>query len=209
MKLGPLAVCATAALLCACAATSVKQTWKSPEYPGGPVSKAAVLAVEERIDIRKAIENRLAYQLQKAGAPAFTSYDRLSLGEINQDKPAAAERLRSEGATVVVIMRLRDVASSYRESRPGTERYAGVITGYEHDIWYDYYSMAYVDMGVTYGTLKQKVYLETSIFDLKTAKRVWSALTETVVTETMDKVPEMDRIVSKVIAAMRKDGMVP
>jgi hypothetical protein len=196
-------------MLCGCAATSVKKTWKSPEYKGGSMGKAAVLAVDERMPVRKSFENRLAYQLQQAGASAFVSYDRLSLEEINRDKPAAAQRLRSDGATVVVIMRLTDRSTAYRESRPGAERYAGITTGYEPGAWYDYYSVAYMDMGVTYGTLKQKVYLETSIFDLQTTKRIWSALTETSISEGMDDISEMDRIVSKVIAAMRKDGMFP
>jgi hypothetical protein len=204
-----IAGCALGALLCSCASTSVKTTWKSPEYQAGPLSKVAVVAIDHRIDVRKGFENRLVRQLRNGGASAITTYDLLSLGEINKDKPAAAERLRSAGAEAVVIMRLRDVASFYRESRPGPERYAEVITGYEPGIWYDYYSLAYSDMSPTYGNLKQKVYLETSVFDLKSAKRLWSGLTETVVTENMDRVAEMDPVVERAVAALRKDSMVP
>jgi len=209
MHLRALAGCVLATLLCSCAATSVKQTWKSPNYNGGPFTKLAVLAVDERGDVRQAFENRLARQLQKQGASVIRTYEVLSLSEINRDKPAAAEHLRSEGVKAVVIMRLRDLESFYRESRPGPERYAEVITGWEAGPWYDYYSVAYMDMSPTYGNLKQKVYLETSLFDLKTSKRLWSGLTETVVTETMDRVAEMDPIVAKVVAAMHKDRMVP
>ena len=64
-------------------------------------------------------------------------------------------------------------------------------------------------MSPTYGNLKQQVYLETSVFDLKTSKRVWSGLTLTVVTETMDRVAEMDPIVAKVVEEMHKDAMIP
>jgi hypothetical protein len=78
----------------------------------------------------------------------------------------------------------------------------------ETGVWQDYYSIAYMDMSPTYGSLKQTIYLETSVFDLNTEKRIWSGLTETVVTDTMDRVAEMDPIVEKVVAAMRKDGIV-
>jgi hypothetical protein len=204
-----LAGCALAVVLCSCASTSVKQTWKSPEYKGQPLTKLAVLAVDERGDVRQAFENRLANQIQKQGASVIRTYELLSLTEISHDKQAAAERLRSEGAQAVAIMRLRDLDSFYRESRPGPQRYAEVITGWESGPWYDYYSLAFMDMSPTYGNLKQQVYLETSLFDLNTSKRVWSGLTLTVVTETMDRVAEMDPIVSKVVAAMHKDGMIP
>jgi hypothetical protein len=68
--------------------------------------------------------------------------------------------------------------------------------------------VAYQDMSPTFGNLKQKIFLETSIFDLNTAKRVWSGLSQTVIPENMDRVAEMDEIVSKFLTAMRRDGMI-
>ena len=138
-----------------------------------------------------------------------TTFNLISLPEINQDKMAAAARIRATGAEALVTMRLADATSSYREMRPGSERYAQTITGLEAGTWYDYYSVAFADMGTTYSSLKQQVYLETIVFDLKTAKRLWSGGTKTVVTESMDRAAEVDRIIAKVVAAMRKDGMIP
>jgi len=173
------------------------------------MTKVATLAVDERTLLRQGFENRLAAQLNEGGAKAIPTFDLLSLAEINRDKPAAAERLRSAGADGILIMRLVDLATRYRETRPGSSSYAEVITGFETTGWYNYYSVAFADMSPTYGNLKQKVYLETALFDLKTAKRLWSGLTETTVTDTMDRVAEMDPLVAKVVSAMRKDGMVP
>jgi hypothetical protein len=65
-----------------------------------------------------------------------------------------------------------------------------------------------MDMSSTYGSLKQTVYLETSLYNLKTEKRVWSGVTQTVVTENMDRVAEMDPLIEKILAAMRKDGVI-
>ena len=209
MHLKSLAACALTAFLCSCTATSVKTTWKSPAYQGGPLTKVAVLTIDSRGSLRKGFENRFVASLNEHGSTAITTFDLLSLPEINQDKPAAALRLRSAGAEVVLTLRLVDAASSYHEVQPGGERYAAVTTGFETYGWYDYYSVAFASLSPTYGSLKMRIYLETTLFDLKTGERLWSGLTETVITEKMDRVSEMDPIVAKAVAAMRKDGMVP
>jgi hypothetical protein len=205
--LHPLSLCALAALLCSCAATSIKKTWKAPDCQQ-PVGKIAVLTIENRGLLRQGFENRFVAQLTKAGAPALVTYDLLSLPEIKGDKRAAADRFRAGGAEAILILRLVDVGTAYHESRAGNERYAPVITGVDSMGWYDYYSVGFTDMGTTYGSLKQTVCLETSLYDLKTEKRLWSALTETVVKENMDRVAEMDPLVGKIVAAMRKDGVI-
>jgi hypothetical protein len=197
------------ALLCSCASTSVEKTWKAPDYQAGPLTKLAVLAVDDGPGVRRGFENRFANQIQKSGATASTTFNLISLPEINKDKPAAAARIRETGAEALVIIRLVDASSSYREMRPGAERYTETITGMGTGYWYDYYSVAFMDMGATYGSLKQKVFLETGVFDLKTAKRLWAGTTKTVVTESMDRAEEADNIVSKVVAAMQKDGVLP
>jgi hypothetical protein len=66
-----------------------------------------------------------------------------------------------------------------------------------------------MDLSPTYGSLTQKVALETRLYDLSTAKCLWSGLTESTLTENMDRLPEMDAIVTKVLDAMHKDGMIP
>ena len=208
-SLQSLTTCLLAALLCSCASTTVKKTWKAPDYQGGAIKKVAVLAVTDRVLLRQGFENRFVTQIRERGAEAVVTHDELSLPHIKENKQAAAERLHAAGAEGVVILRLMNVDSTYREYRTGEERYSEYVTGFGSAPWYDYYTVAYMDMTPTYGNLKQKVYLETALFDLKTNKRVWSGLTQTVLTETMDRVAEMDPIVEKVVAAMRKDGMLP
>src|SRR5262249_54160419 len=104
LRLPPLSLYALAALLCSCAATSVKNTWKSPEY-NGRVTKVAVLTVDDRGLLRRGFENRWVTQLRNQGLTAISTFDLLSLPEINQDKPAAAQRLRAAGCEAVLVMR--------------------------------------------------------------------------------------------------------
>jgi len=198
---------AIAGLLCSCAATSVKQTWKTPDFHPA-VGKFAVITIDERNDLRIGFENRLVRYLENAGAPAFTTSKLLSLAQIKADKRAAADQFRAGGAGSVVILRLMDQEAFMREIRPGNERYAATVTGADYTSWYGYYSVGYMSMSPTYDTLKQKLYLETSVYDLNTEKRLWSGVTQTVVKERMDRVAEMDPLVQKIVAAMRKDGVI-
>jgi hypothetical protein len=206
-KFYPLCLCLLAAWLCSCATTTVKNTWKSPELQH-PVGNIAVITIEERALLRQGFENRLVAQLSRAGTPATVTFDQLSLAEIKQDKQAAAERFRARGADAVLILRLAETASAYREIQPGGERYAATVTGIETTGWYDYYTVGYMNMSPTYGTLKQTVYLETSIYDLKTEKRLWRGITQTVLKESMDRVAEMDPLVQAIVAGLRKDGVI-
>jgi hypothetical protein len=201
-------LCGFAVLLCSCASSTVKNRWKSPELRG-PVGKLAVLAIEERGLLRQGIENRFVEQLTKDGAGAVPSYDLLSLPRIKQGKRAAADRLNENGAKALILVRLIDKTSSYREIMPGNERYAATVTGWETVGWYDYFSLGLMSLSSTYATMKEYVYLETSVYDLKTEKRLWSVLTRTVVTENMDRIAELDPLIASIVAAMKTDGVIP
>src|SRR6516162_9460747 len=98
MRLRLPATCLLIPLLCSCTGTSLKNTWKSPDFKGEPLTKIAALAVEDRGLVRQGFENRFVKQLKQGGATAITTFDLLSLTDISADKPAAAERFRSAGA---------------------------------------------------------------------------------------------------------------
>ena len=203
----PLAAGALVALLCGCAATSLKQTWKSPDCRQ-PVGKLAIIVMEDRPMARPGFEQRLVAVFSTNGQPAETTYDLLSLAEIKQNKRAAAERLTASGAQAVLILRLAGRNSAYREVRAGRELWAPTIAGFETMGWYDYYNVAFTDMGTTYGSLRENVYVEAALYDLKTEKRLWSGLTETTVRENMDGLAEVEALAAKIAAAMRKDDVI-
>ena len=199
-------------LLTGCGASSVKQTWKDPAYTGGPLGKTAVLAVEERNLLRQALENRFRNQLEQAGQPSVVTHELLSLPEIKENRQTAAARLREAAAESLLIVRLVDSQTRNREVRATPALFAPVTTGYGTDYgyygWYDYYTVAFMDMGTVWGSLEQSIYLESTLFDLKSGKRVWSGLTETVFKDNMDRLEEADVLVSKILAALRKDGLI-
>jgi hypothetical protein len=211
MKYNPLSVIALAALtvgLCGCGSTSLKQTWKSPTYTGGPVQKIAVLVVDERELYRQSIENHFAGLFNQKGQSALATQDLLSLPAIKADKQAAAARLREAGADSVLIVRLVDRATHANEVRATPARFTPTISGFESGDWYDYYSIAFMDMGTTWGNMKMEIYLDSGLYDLKSGQRLWSALTRTALKENMDRVAAITPLAATVFAAMRKDGMV-
>lgn len=193
-----------------CAApSSVKQTWKSPTHNTGPVQKVAVVAVDERGLIRQAFENRLVRDLKAGGQDAFVTHSLLGLPEMKADKKAAAARLRQDGADTVLVIRLAGQSSDAYQVRATSAAYVETVTGMETDVaGYDYYTVAFTDMGTTWSNTSMAVDLEAILFDLNTGKRLWSCQTLTVLKEETDRLAEADVLVAKIVAALRKDGMV-
>lgn len=200
-------IAALAAFLCSCAATSIKSTWKSPGYRGGPVRNVAVLAVDEQGNYRPAFEGQFVAQLEQKGQPAFKTLGILSLDEIKADKEAAAEKLRAAGADSVLIIRLVD---SYNQSSPApigggntlVTRTSGQVGGFK------YYTVSSPGRGGMQHTLNKYVCLETSLYDLKTETKLWSAVTGTLLREGAEPLDEIGPLAAKVLTALRADGLI-
>lgn len=209
-NLRQLAVATLALCLGGCAApSSVKQTWKSPSYNAGPVQKVAVVAVDERGLVRQGFENRFVRELKLGGQPAIVTHSLLSLPEMKADKKAAAARLRQDGADTVLILRLAGQTSDAYQVRATSSAYVETVTGTETGVGgFDYYTVAFTDMGTVWSSTKTAVDLDTSLFDLNTGQRLWSCHTLTIVKEDTDRVAEADPLVAKIVAALRKDGLV-
>ena len=210
MKLSLTLVTAVAALVLAgCATSSLKQSWKSPTYQGGPVKKVAVLAVVERGLLRQGFENRFVRDFRAQQQEAIFTYDLLSLPEIKADKAAAAARLRAAGADAVLVVRLVDQVSYDRQVRATSEHWVPTITGFGSNYgWYDYFDVAFMDMGTVWSSNRRKIYLDSSLHDLATGKPLWSGLTVTTLDDSTDGLVAADGLIAKIVAAIRKDGLV-
>jgi hypothetical protein len=195
-------------VLAGCASTSIKQSWKSPDYQGGPARKVAVVAVEERGDVRGALEVRFVRELRKRNQDALTSVDLLSLPDIKKDKEAAAARLIAAGADSVLIVRLVDEASYGRTVAYTPALYLPGTYGYGTFGWYDYFSGAYLSMTVVSSSSEQKLCLDSSLFDLKTSQRLGSVVTSTTVKENADRLAVADTLAARVVGELEKNGLV-
>jgi len=200
----------TAVFLTGCAATTMKQTWKSPNAPENPVHRVAVIGVDDRGLVRMGFENRMVRDLKQRGQDAIVTYELMTLPDIKADKAAAAAKLRQAGADSVLIIRLADSQTYDRSVRANSEMFVGTVTGMDtfgYTGWYDYYTVAYMDMGTIWTSDSKKVYLDSSLYDLASEKRIWSALTEPVLTDGTDPLVQADVWTAMVAKAMGKDGV--
>ena len=204
-----LAIAVSALWLCGCATNSIKQSWKSPAYQSGQVQKIAVVAVDERGLVRQGFENRLVTEMRAHGQGSITTFNLLGLPDIKADKEAAATQFRNAGADAVFVLRLVDSVTYEHQVQATPSLYVPTLDGYAGYGWYDAYSVAFMNMGVVYSQTTREIYLDSSLFDLKTGKRLWSAVTVTALKETADRLEVVDSLVAKVVNAMHKDGMVP
>lgn len=205
VRLRHVSVVTLAALLCSCAATSLESTWKSPDYHGGPVRKIAVLAVGDLSDYRPMFEGQFVAQLQQQGQPACNTMDFLALPEIKADKQAAAAKVRTLGADSVLVVRLVD--SVHRSALVPATR-TTVTTDSGKMGCFDYVAVYVSGPGGMQTSLKLDVYLETSLYDLQSEKKIWSAQTKTVLGEDTDRIAVIGPLVTKLVTALRTDGLI-
>jgi hypothetical protein len=193
--------------LCGCASTSVKQTWKSPEYHGGPVGKVAVLAVDERGIVRVALENRYVRDMRERGQDAMVAGEFVDVTEIATNKEAIAARLREAGADAILAIKLVD-RISYNTQVSSTPSLSGRDLYLQAGTWYDYFAYSSVQRAGVRSSTKREFYLDNGLFDLKTGKRLWSGLAVFVLKENQDSLEAVDVLSGKVVAALQKDGLI-
>jgi len=206
--LSPFLAAPLAILLCACATTTVKQTWKSPNCPAGPVKKVAVVVVADQANVRPGLENRFALDIGRQGQPAMATVGLLSLAQLKENKEAAAKLFREAGADSILIVRLVDKATYNRQARSTPGTMVPVITSSAGYGWYGYYEVVFMDLSAQHGTLRDDLFIESSLFDLNSGERLWFALSKTILKEDADKLVVADEMVAKVTEAMRKDGLI-
>lgn len=204
-----IAAATIAVLLAGCASTSLVETWKSPTVPSNPVKKIAVIGVDERGLVRIGFENRFVRDLKARGQDATVTHELMTLPEIKADKEAAAAKLREARVDSVLIVRLANSKANNRSVRANAERYVSTVTGTSDYVgWYDYYTVAFTDMGTVWSSDKKTIYLDCSLYDLQSTQRIWSAVTETVMKDgKTDPLVEADALTAMVVKAMAKDGV--
>jgi hypothetical protein len=214
LKIGFACLCLAAIFLVllssSCASTSVKNTWKSPDYQGGPPQKIAVVADDERVLVRVALENRFVNQLTAASQPAFaTATSFPDLAAARKNKEATVAQLRSSGADAILITRLvSKSAYAAKAQQRFTGQYVALTVTPGSESW-DTSVRSYSEYtGGPRSDDKSYLLLDTSLYDLSTGKRVWACLTETTIKDTDDRLEVADEFVRKVIETMLQDGMI-
>jgi hypothetical protein len=193
-----LAVLALA--LAGCATTSVKQTWKSPSYSGGPVKNVSVMVMTGRNFYRQAIENHFVAYLKQDGQNAFVTHPLIGSQIKKEERAAAAAQLREAGADSIMIVRLINSETSGGSSQVRSPSFTSSSE--------EAFGYFFGGNEVTYNSLQTDVYLETSLYTLANGERLWSGVTRTVLKEDADALEKIEPLARQLFARMRQNGVI-
>lgn len=200
---------AAAALLAACASTSVVSEWRDQTYRGGPLKKVVVYIAAKEDATRRVVEDRLASSFPKGtqGVPSYTLFpDPKEINEQNRSNIEA--RLKKEGFDGALTARLVSVDKDNVYVPPQTyvaPAAAVPAVGVPYGSFYGYggyaYSYAYTAPGYTYQ--QTKYLIETILYAIPGGKMLWTMTTESV---NPDSRQQIIQEVTRMIDSELKEG---
>lgn len=218
---GALAL-ASLLLITSCASTTLTVVWKDDNYRGR-LDKVLVIGVSEKPVVRRVFEDEFAMQLQARGVGAVPSHTLFATPEL-LDKGSIlseVERLKIDGIIVTRLVERKVVETyvpgetyvvpqggrhietyvpgqTYVTPRNVVPQY--VVSRVDHNNWHGYYQQGYATVHTEgYTVTDEIVVLETNLYDAKTEKLIWSALSETFVATSLES------LISEFIGVIVKD----
>lgn len=193
-----------AVVFSSCAHTKVLNTWRDPAYTGQP-KKILVHSVGRDPTVRIMFENQLVERLGKHGVAAIASHEFLP-GTLVVNRDALRQLVETKGMDAVFIAGPTN-RKDLQSLRPGEMSYAAVV--YEGEVS-DYDSFTAFVNGVVYSTSTyagEEVFLEMTLYDAKTKKRIWSTLSRSRIWDTA--VDEIKPAVSRVEKMLVDAKIIP
>ena len=175
--------------LCACATrTTIQSSWKDPNYAGVPLQRIAVVALFDTEAESRTFEQNAAIALTARGVSVVQGHSILEDGkEYEQDELRA--RLAGAGVDGILIARLIavDDRQVYRPPTPYMNVPPGIFAGdpfywYYHPgpSWYWYWrSSLDVTHSPSYWEQYSYLVVETSLYDAREDRLVWTAKSST------------------------------
>lgn len=188
-------------ILGSCASTTLQSTWTDPAFTGGPFKKFFVVGLSARdVTSRRVFEDVMVAKLQAAGAQAVPAWQ--SFRDEGQASEAAMDAaVAQSGADAVMMTRLLGVDTRVNVSPmmvPGPMMGPGFGPG-----WWGGYSGWYA---VPQVTQYQIATAETTVFDVKTRRIVWTATSQTFNPTSVQQ--EAPGLADAVIGALQTRGLI-
>jgi hypothetical protein len=177
--------------------TKLASVWRDDGYQNHP-KKMMIIGEFKNPGNRRIFEDEMVKQLEALGTDAVGSYTAIP-ERIGVDRDMVTAKMNELGADAVLIARVVD-KKTVSTFVPGTVRpgYPGYGGG-----WHGYY--AYSSSSTVQAEL---AVLQTNLYDLKTDKLIWTAVSETWITENNESLIRsspviIDRLVSDKMLACR------
>ena len=168
-------------LLGGCAATSMDATWTNPEYKGGAVKSIFIIGAAKTDLTRRLFEDEFGRQLAAKGVKGVSSYQHMSLAEL-ENKNATVAKMKAAGADSVIIAKVTGQRTD-TVVNPGRTYVSGGSPYYPshyRDNWHDYYRTSYSVVNQPATVTNFQVFtIETNLYDVDSGM-IWSARSETI-----------------------------
>jgi hypothetical protein len=184
-------------LVASCATTTLTAVWRGESY-AGPVKKMAVIGVSKKPVIRNLFEDECVRELRTRGTDAVASYTVLSFDQL-ANKETVQSQIRGLGADAVLMTRLVDT-KSVQTYIPGQ---VYVMPNYYYG-WSGYYGSVFSTPGRTIQD--EYAYLETNVYDVKTEQLIWSARSETWMSDNDQEM--IKSFIGAIIARLAADKII-
>jgi len=183
-----------------CASTTLQSQWRDPAYTSGPFKKVFVIGLSARdITARRIFEDVMVAKLTAAGVQAVPQWQYLK-GDGPAAEGAVAAAVDATGADAVLMTRLVAIDRQVSLS-PGI--YPGPGFG-----WYGPYAGWYSGWYAAPQVVQYDIVIaETTLFDTKTKRLVWSATSQTVDPASVQQ--EAPAFADTIIGALQKAGLLP
>jgi hypothetical protein len=188
-----LALVAGALILASCASTTMQSVWRDPAYTGGPFKRVFVVALSAKDGTaRRVLEDVMVAKLRAGGVDAIPGWQYLS--DAPMDEGAFGAAVAKSGADAMLMVRLLSVETQTTVWPPMGPRIG----------WYGMYSGWYAYPDVTQS---QTAIVETTLFDAKSRRVIWSGTSETLNPTSVQK--DAPAFADVILGALRKDGLLP
>lgn len=192
MKSVRLFAIAVSLVLCACSTVSVTNQWRDPSWTGPPASSVVVVGISRSDTMRRVFEDTFAQQLQAAGVQAAASYTQIPPG--NGGAVRLKDLVKGTGAQAVLVTRVERVQQKISVTQSGP--YYGGFYGWYGGAWASTPDVNQYEV----------VTLETSVWDARSEKLIWTVTTENVATSNIPKTST--QLAETLIPKMRADGIL-
>jgi hypothetical protein len=183
-----------ALVLSGCATFSVTNEWKDPGWSGPPASNILVIGVARSDTMRRLFEDTFARDLSSAGVRAEASYAAIPSGHDGSAK--LGDVVRRTGSDAVLVTRIQRVEDRINVTPTGPGPGYGGFYGWYGGAWDNTPEVAQTTV----------VTLETSLWDVRSQKLVWTVTTQGLAS---NDIPKATNELSKtLIPKMKADGVI-
>jgi hypothetical protein len=154
--------------MASCATTNLTSVWKDVDYSGS-IGKVFIIGAAEKANVRKVFESEFVNQLRSRGIDAVPSNEFIPYEKM-LDKETILSKVKELNIDKVLITQLTE--------RKKVE-YLPAGYGSASDVWYSYREINYKESCKLGYACEELVALETNLYDVRTEKLIWSALSET------------------------------